>query len=101
MNNVRAAHDYIAGLTRRVSRNQVCDKFGLTEDDTRLFSRQYRMPVGRMIYVTCLRRARHLLLTTDMRIGEIADAVGYGSIYAFSEAYKEFFGHSPRQELKQ
>jgi AraC-like DNA-binding protein len=101
MSRIRQAHDYIASLDRMVSAKQVCDKFNLDDEDRRIFVMQYRMTIIRMIRVTVLRRARSLLLTTDMRIGEIADVIGYGSIYAFSEAYKGFYGHSPKQETKQ
>jgi AraC-like DNA-binding protein len=46
-----------------------------------------------------LRLAREMLAKRDARVGEIGLRIGYESEAAFSRAYKEFFGHSPRVEL--
>jgi len=45
-----------------------------------------------------LRLAREMLARRDARVGEIGLRIGYESEAAFSRAYKEFFGHSPRVE---
>jgi AraC-like DNA-binding protein len=45
-----------------------------------------------------LRLAREMLVKRDARVGEIGLRIGYQSEAAFSRAYKEFFGHSPRVE---
>jgi AraC-like DNA-binding protein len=46
-----------------------------------------------------LRLAREMLAKRDARVGEIGLRIGYESEAAFSRAYKEFFGHSPRVEF--
>lgn len=46
-----------------------------------------------------LRLAREMLAKRDARVGDIGLRIGYESEAAFSRAYKEFFGHSPRVEL--
>jgi AraC-like DNA-binding protein len=46
-----------------------------------------------------LRLAREMLTKRDARVGEIGLRIGYESEAAFSRAYKEFFGHSPRDEF--
>jgi AraC-like DNA-binding protein len=46
-----------------------------------------------------LRLAREMLTKRDARVGEIGLRIGYESEAAFSRAYKEFFGHSPRVEF--
>jgi AraC-like DNA-binding protein len=40
-----------------------------------------------------------MLAKRDARVGEIGLRIGYESEAAFSRAYKEFFGHSPRVEF--
>jgi AraC-like DNA-binding protein len=45
-----------------------------------------------------LRLAREMLARRDARVGEIGLRIGYESEAAFSRAYKDFFGHSPRDE---
>jgi AraC-like DNA-binding protein len=40
-----------------------------------------------------------MLTKRDARVGEIGLRIGYESEAAFSRAYKEFFGHSPRVEF--
>lgn len=42
-----------------------------------------------------LEAARILLKENKRRIGEIADLLGYSSAYAFSKAYRQYFGVSP------
>ncbi|MNI86295.1 HTH-type transcriptional regulator YesS [compost metagenome] len=50
-------------------------------------------------YVTKLRmeEGKRLLLTTDMRRYEIAEAVGYESPEHFSKIFKKHFGISPSE----
>ena len=42
-----------------------------------------------------LNTAKTLLISTTMRIGEIAEKVGYGDIYQFSRIFKKYFNISP------
>lgn len=42
-----------------------------------------------------LQRAQLLIKNKVMKVGEIAEMLNYSSIYAFSKAYKNYFGHSP------
>ena len=44
--------------------------------------------------------ARDMLARRQARIGEIGLSIGYESEAAFSRAYKELFGHSPRADYK-
>ncbi|WP_116246499.1 AraC family transcriptional regulator [Nocardiopsis sp. FIRDI 009] len=63
------------------------------------FSRRFTAMVGQppLAYVTWWRltRARALLRETDAPIGAIAARVGYGSQFAFANAFKREFGTSP------
>ena len=42
-----------------------------------------------------LEAATHLLRERKLKIGEIAELLNYSSIFAFSKAYKEYYGVSP------
>ena len=46
-------------------------------------------------------KARHLLQNHNPNITEIAHDVGYSSLSSFSQAYKNYFGISPTEQLKQ
>ena len=43
-----------------------------------------------------LRKAKYLLDTTQLSVSEIADLVGYESVYTFSRAYKNYYYLSPK-----
>lgn len=63
------------------------------------FSRQFKEEVGDNfnVYLTLYRleRAQELLRTTNMRVGEIAEHVGYTSAGYFARMYKRYKGISP------
>ena len=42
-----------------------------------------------------MHRARHLLTSSNLKVGEIALECGYESFSAFSRAFKKAYGHSP------
>ncbi len=44
-----------------------------------------------------LERGRDLLARGEGSVSEVAYAVGYASLAAFSNAYREHFGHAPSQ----
>ena len=48
-----------------------------------------------------LKHAQNLLLNTEKTIGEIAEEVGYNSIYYFCNDFKKFTGRTPLQFRKQ
>lgn len=45
--------------------------------------------------------AKHLLETKNLSITEVAFSVGYSSLSSFSQAYKNYFGISPTEYVKQ
>ncbi len=63
------------------------------------FSRQFKEEVGQNfnVYLTLYRldRAQELLRTTDLRVGTIAERVGYTSAGYFTRMYKRYKGVSP------
>ena len=66
----------------------------------RLFSEHVGMPPIHFYMSLRLRRARQLLLQTDMSIMEITVACGFRSACRFSKAYREAFGTAPSIERR-
>jgi AraC-like DNA-binding protein len=85
---------------QRWSIGALADSAGMSRSS---FSERFTALVGRspLRYQNeCrLRLAREMLAKRDARVGEIGLRIGYESEAAFSRAYKEFFGHSPRVEF--
>jgi transcriptional regulator GlxA family with amidase domain len=63
------------------------------------FDRVFRQQVGqapKQFLLNCkMIEARRYLESSSLRIGEIADALGYRDIYFFSRQFKHFFGQPP------
>lgn len=70
--------------------------------NTAYFSTLFKKQTGKKYidYVTDLRmeKARKLILNTDLKIGSIAEMVGYGSTKHFTRIYKEKFGTTPTKD---
>ncbi|MBZ9799319.1 AraC family transcriptional regulator [Mesorhizobium sp. ES1-4] len=84
---------------QRWSINELADKAGMSRSS---FCERFAALVGRspLRYQNEWRLglARDLLARRDARVGEIGLRIGYESEAAFSRAYKQLFGHSPRAE---
>jgi YesN/AraC family two-component response regulator len=79
----------ISGLARAigVSRAQLHNKIkALTGQSPSVFVRTIR-----------LRKARHLLLTTDLNVTQVAYEVGFRDPAYFSRTFSEEYGHSPKE----
>ena len=76
----------------------------MTEVSQRQLQRLFRRSLGitpAQYYVNLrLRRARELLLQTDMPIMSITVACGFRSPCHFSKSYRSIFGHSPSHERR-
>ncbi|WP_051217522.1 helix-turn-helix domain-containing protein [Paenibacillus assamensis] len=46
-------------------------------------------------------KSEQLLLTTNLKIGQIAEAVGYISLSQFSSVFKQYFGVTPFEYRKE
>ncbi len=80
----------IAGLAEiaGMSRSSFCERFAALVGRAPLrYQNEWRLGL-----------ARDMLARRDARVGEIGLRIGYASEPAFSRAYKELFGHSPRAE---
>ncbi|TFH90459.1 AraC family transcriptional regulator [Vibrio ouci] len=62
----------------------------------RVFQAETGLTVANYVRELKLSAAAELLLDSDQRVIDIAIALGFNSEIAFSRAFKQFFGHSPR-----
>lgn len=77
-----------AGLNRKISLSDLVKVGGVSPATVcRLFSRHLGMRPFEWINKKRIYKASALLLSTDMRIGEIADRVGIGDHYYFSKLF--------------
>jgi AraC-like DNA-binding protein len=63
---------------------------------TRRFRRETGMTAGRYVHTARMLRAMEMLAAPEARVGEVAAVVGFDSLSAFSHAFREFCGESPR-----
>ncbi len=83
-------------LDTPISISELAGKVHVSESHLRLlFRKEFGMSLGAYIRSAKMMRASRLLATTSMRITEIAYQCGYDTVYAFSRAFKNFFGVFP------
>ena len=61
------------------------------------FKQETGVGIKRYLIMRRMRQAKHLLLTTDRPVGEVALAVGYDDYRQFSKMFKSFTGVTPVQ----
>ena len=88
-----AEHDSVADLASQVLRSRA--------HFTRTFHRIYGVSPTRFVKSTKLLKARSLLQTTDMSIGEICGVLGYASTQYFTRQYKAYFATTPGEDRRQ
>ena len=98
--NIAKAIVYIENhFYQNISLDEVSREVGM---NTAYFSTLFKKQTGKKYieYLTDLRmeKARKLLLNTDLKIGAVAEMVGYGSTKHFTRIYKEKFGVTPNAE---
>ena len=75
---------------------QIANEFGFHENYvSNLYKEEYGENLSVAIEKLRIQQASFLLETTDMRIGEVAEAVGYSSDSSFRRAFKKISGISP------
>lgn len=67
----------------------------------REFSREVGQPPGQFLINCKIIEARRYLESSHLRVGEIAEALGYRDIYFFSRQFKQLVGTSPAEYRKQ
>ena len=98
---VAQAQEYIRrNLDKRLSLNDVASAFNFSPNYlSQMFSQNGRSFVE---FVTGARieAAKHLMTSTDMKIYEISEKVGFESAFYFSKVFKKLEGVSPREYMK-
>ena len=79
-----------------LSLKQISQALGLHESYiSNLFRNEYGEPVSGVIESRRIEKACKLIRNTDMKISDIAEAVGYSSDVSFRRAFKRIVGMSP------
>jgi len=77
--------------------NELADEFNLSKSHLQhLFKRQTGLPLGHLLSEQKLQRAAYLLKSTNMRIKEIACAIGYEHTSSFIRAFERRFTMAPQ-----
>lgn len=80
-----------------VSMNRYTSQLGLSRSHfDREFTRQVGMPPNQFLVNCKMIQARRFLESSSLRVGEIAETLGYKDIYFFSRQFKQFTGLSPK-----
>ena len=89
--------DYIkANYKKKLSLSSLSSEFSLSEVYiAKLFSTELGMRPSEYINSIRVSYARDMLIHTDMPIGEIAETVGFSSLYYFSRVFKKICAISP------
>lgn len=87
-----AEFDDISGLAGQVLRSRA--------HFTRTFGRIYGVSPARFVKSTKLLKARNLLQTSTMSIGEISAQLGYASTQYFTRQYKSYFATTPGEDRR-
>ncbi|MDY3917523.1 MAG: response regulator [Candidatus Limivivens sp.] len=90
---------YIHGhLGEELSRNQLAGQVFMSADYlSRVFQQETGIKLSEYITRTRMEKAAQLLEETDMTVGDIADAVGYGNLAYFTKVFRERNQTTPAQ----
>ena len=99
---ITAIQEYIDdNLNGKLQLNEVAEVFGLSPAYLSvLFKRNTETGFSEYVYTKKIDRAKEMLLSGDMKIYEVADALGFESAYYFSKVFKKVDGHSPREYIQ-
>ena len=82
----------------RLGLDSFADKFRLTPEYlSNLFAKETGMTFSNYLKKVRIEKAKELILTTDMKIYEVACSVGYPDQKYFSKVFKEYTGVSAKQ----
>jgi transcriptional regulator GlxA family with amidase domain len=96
---VRVVKEMEERLEEPLSIGRLAKKCGISVRQVeRLFSRYLQLSPKRYLVELRLKKARSLLLQTDMSIVSVAVASGFSSASHFSKCYRSFYGHPPYHE---
>ena len=99
---IYAIQQYIdENLGGKLQLGEVAEVFGLSPAYLSvLFKKNTETGFSEYVYTKKIDRAKEMLLSGDMKIYEVADALGFESAYYFSKVFKKVDGHSPREYIQ-
>ncbi len=99
---IKESLNYIdENLDRTLSIAQVAEAVNMSESHfAHEFSAQVGQPFAKYCNSRKMERAKKLLLTTDMRISEISDAIGIPNSNYFSAQFRKYFDLTPLEYRK-
>jgi AraC-like DNA-binding protein len=81
---------------RRIAHEELAAQVGLSPQyASRLFKQCTGVSLKEFLTQVRLERAMHLLSETTMNVSQVAEALGYASVYLFSKQFKHKFGDPP------
>ena len=99
---IASIQDYInENLNGKLQLNEVAEVFGLSPAYLSvIFKKNAEVGFSEYIYTKKIEKAKQMLLSGDMKIYEVADALGFESAFYFSKVFKKVDGHSPRDYIQ-
>lgn len=99
---IASIQDYInENLDGKLQLNEVAEVFGLSPAYLSvIFKKNTDVGFSEYIYTKKIEKAKQMLLSGDMKIYEVADALGFESAFYFSKVFKKVDGHSPREYIQ-
>lgn len=96
---INAIIEFISNnYTKKISNKAIADNLGYhTVHMNRLFTKHMGTTVHQYVTECRLKEARRLLVSTELSIAEISDAVGFDYPEYFTKVYKDFFSVTPTQ----
>ena len=97
--------DIVLLIKKKISQSYMSDSFGIIDISqhfhysrdyiNRIFKEKEGISLSKYIINYRLKRAKKLLLETDMPINEVCKAVGYNSTSYFTSSFRNLFGVTP------
>lgn len=99
---MEAVRNYIREHIREeISRETIAEAFYMNADYLgRLYKKETGESLGNYIISEKMKEAGKMLTTTDLSIGEVCAALGYGNFSHFSKLFKKITGFTPREYRK-
>lgn len=99
---IASIQEYInENLDGKLQLNEVADVFGLSPAYLSvIFKKNTDVGFAEYVYTKKIEKAKQMLLSGDMKIYEVAAALGFDSSFYFSKVFKKVDGHSPREYIQ-
>ena len=93
--------DYMIKSSGKVSRSELENKLNFTGDYLyKIVKNQTGLSLYDYNIQICLKKACNLLLTTDIRINDIAERIGFNNYTHFYKVFEKYYGMTPREFRK-